>query len=321
MPFPVFDLHCDTALALLGDCTSQRRQLFKNQLMVDLERAEKLGGYCQCFACYTTPNIGKRFHKTPTDVFELEIDCILSELDKNCDKIAIAYTAVDVENNLNAGIMSAVLTLEGTAGFHYDPALLEDLYNLGFRIVSLGWNESNPLTGSHLTGEGLTEQGRVFVQEAQRLGMIVDVSHISDRGFWDIMEITAGPIVATHSNSRTICNHSRNLTDEMFTAICSTGGVAGINLYSEFIGQNATLETVANHILHFLKLDPDGKHIALGGDLDGCDVLPKGFCGIQDYPCLAEQLLSFDIAEQTVRDIFWNNALGVMKNAVPNHKK
>ena len=183
MPFPVFDLHCDTALALLGDSTAERRQLFKNQLMVDLERAEKLGGYCQCFACYTTPNIGKRFHKTPTDVFELEIDCILSELDKNCDKIAIAYTAVDVENNLNAGKMSAVLTLEGTAGFHYDPALLEDLYNLGFRIVSLGWNESNPLTGSHLTGEGLTEQGRVFVQEAQRLGMIVDVSHISDRGF------------------------------------------------------------------------------------------------------------------------------------------
>lgn len=321
MSFPVFDLHCDTALALLGNCAAERRQLFNNQLMVDLERAEKLGGYCQCFACYTTPDIGKRFQKTPTAVFELEIDCILSELERNSDKIALAYSAEDVQRNLSKGKMSAILTLEGTAGFDYDPALLEDLFNLGFRIVSLGWNESNPLTGSHLTGEGLTAQGRVFVQEAQRLGMLVDVSHISDRGFWDIMEITEGPVIATHSNSRTICNHSRNLTDEMFTAICSTGGVAGINLYAEFLGQNPTLDTVLNHILHFLKLDPSGKHIALGGDLDGCDALPEGFHGVQDYPALADKLLSMNIAEQTIRDIFWNNAVGVMKNAVHNHKK
>lgn len=321
MSFPVFDLHCDTALALLGDCASQRCQLFQNQLMVDLDRAEKLDGYCQCFACFTTPNIGKRFQKTPTAIFELEIDCILSELERNSDKIAVAYAAEDIERNHSKGKMSAVLTLEGTAGFGYDPGLLQDLYNLGFRIVSLGWNESNPLTGSHLTGEGLTAQGRDFVQEAQRLGMIVDVSHISDRGFWDIMEITTGPVVATHSNSRTIWNHSRNLTDEMFTAICNTGGVAGINLYCDFLGQNPTLDTVANHILHYLKLDPSGKHIALGGDLDGCDALPNGFDGVQDYPSLADKLLSCGIAEQTVRDIFWNNAIGVMKNAVHNHKK
>ena len=88
MAFPVFDLHCDTSLALLGDCASQRRQLFQNQLMVDLDRAEKLDGYCQCFACFTTPNIGKWFQKTPTAIFELEIDCILSELERNSDKMS-----------------------------------------------------------------------------------------------------------------------------------------------------------------------------------------------------------------------------------------
>ena len=115
--------------------------------------------------------------------------------------------------------MSAILTLEGTAGIGYDPALLEDLHAIGFRISSLGWNESNPLTGSHKTGGGLTDQGREFVKEAQRLGILVDVSHISDEGFWDMMDVTNAPIIATHSNSRAVWNDSRNLTDEMFLAI------------------------------------------------------------------------------------------------------
>ena len=104
------------------------------------------------------------------------------------------------------------------------------------------WNEQNPLTGSHVTGGGLTDMGREFVREAQRLGMLVDVSHISDEGFWDIMKITEAPVIATHSNSRAVCDVSRNLTDDMFKAICQTGGVAGFNMYTDFIGKKPDLE-------------------------------------------------------------------------------
>ena len=143
--------------------------------------------------------------------------------------------------------------------------------------------------------------------------MIIDVSHISDRAFWDIMQITCGPVIASHSNSRSVWNVSRNLTDEMFMAICSTGGVTGINLFAEFLGDNPDLNTVCDHILHFLNLDPSGKHIALGGDLDGCDKLPKGFSGVQDYTKLADTLLLRGVQEDTVMDIFWNNAIGVME--------
>ena len=320
MNFPVFDLHCDTALALLGEDFNQAGELKRNELHIDLERAGTLSGYCQCFACFTTPYMTD-WGVDPVRAFERELATIQREIDKNADLISIAYSTGEIEENRKNGLISAVLTLEGAAGFGYDPALLENLYQIGFRISTLGWNEKNVLTGSHKNGGGLTDLGREYVREAQRLGMLVDVSHISDRGFWDIMDITNAPIVATHSNSRAVCNVSRNLTDDMFRAVCSTGGVAGINQFESFVGENPTLDTVCDHILHFLELDPDGKHIALGGDLDGCDALCGGFADIQSYPALAFRLIERGVGADTVRDIFWNNAMGVMERAVCNNKK
>ena len=318
MNFPVFDLHCDTALALLGENLRQAGSMRKNEYHIDLERASTLPGYAQCFACFTTPWEKLPEGTTVTQLFEREMVTVLREVERNSDLISLAYTAKEIEANLKNGKMSAILTIEGPAGFGFDPALLEDLYKIGFRITTLGWNEQNVLCGSHKTGGGLTDLGREYVFEAQRLGMLIDVSHISDEAFWDIMNITAGPVIATHSNSRAVHNVSRNLTDEMFQAICQTGGVAGLNLYADFLGENATLDTVCDHVLHWLELD-GAKHIALGGDLDGCDVLPAGFSGVQDYPKLAQRLLARGVNEETVYDIFWNNAMGVLKNAVCNH--
>ena len=148
------------------------------------------------------------------------------------------------------------------------------------------------------------------------MGILIDVSHISDEAFWDIMDVTQGPVIASHSNSRAVHNSTRNLTDDMFRAICQTGGVAGFNQYASFVGEDPDLDKVCDHFFHFLELDPDGKHIALGGDLDGCDALPKGFDGVQDYPALAQKLLDRGMTEQMVMDIFWNNPLDVMERAV-----
>lgn len=319
MNFPVFDLHCDTALALLGHEMNEKGSLRKNHLHIDLERAATLGCYAQCFACFTTPFMEKWHNISPVTVFERELEGIILQLQENQDLIVQAFSPEDIEANRKNGKMSAILTIEGPAGFGFDPAKLEMLHKVGFRITSLGWNESNVLAGSHKTGEGLTDLGKVYVREAQRLGMLVDVSHLSDQGFWDLMEITNAPIVATHSNSRAVCDNSRNLTDDMFLAICRTGGVAGFNQCAPFVGENPNLDTVCDHIIHFLELDPSGKHIALGGDLDGCDELPAGFDGVQSYPSMAQLLLQRGVGKQTVEDIFWNNALGVMKRAVCNH--
>lgn len=311
MNFPVFDLHCDTALKLLGKSLLECGDLEHNDLHIDLKRAGELAGYAQCFACFTSPEAG--YNIKPEELFEREMVTVLREVETHKDKISLAYSAEDITRNNAGGNMSAILTIEGPAGFGYDPSLLADLYKIGFRMTTLGWNERNILTGSHITGGGLTEQGREYVKEAQRLGMIVDVSHISDEGFWDVMEITCAPVIASHSNSRSVWNVSRNLTDDMFRAINQTGGVAGINLYADFLGKNPTLDTVCDHILHFMELDNGASHIVLGGDLDGCDKLPSDFVGIQDYNKLATKLIDRGLDCETVHKIFWDNAIGVMR--------
>ena len=322
MKLPVFDLHCDTALELIGGHGRPKGSLRKNNGHIDLERAKELGGYCQCFAMFTFPRFEEWYGRPVTDVFEDMVSNLLREFEENRDLIAQARSTADIEANLSAGKMSAVLTLEGPAGIGYDPERLSELYDRGFRISTLGWNEHNSLVGSHVTGGGLTDRGREYVRECQRLGILVDVSHISDEGFWDIMKITEAPIVASHSNSRNMYGHSRNLTDDMFRAICETGGTAGMNLYADFLGEkNVDLDTVCDHIFHLMELDPSGTHISLGGDLDGCEALPAGFTGVDSYNALADRLLQRGLEEMTIRSIYWHNTMGVMDRAVRINQK
>ena len=321
MRLPVFDLHCDTALAL-----SERAEVYtslrSNHRHIDLTRAGELGGYCQCFAMFTTPDFDKWYGKSAVEIFDAMLDNLEKELALNSDIIARAGSTAEIEANRAAGKMSAVLTLEGPAGIRFDAGRLEELYKRGFRISTLGWNEKNILTGSHVTGGGLTDAGREYVRECQRLGILVDVSHISDEAFWDIMDITEAPIVASHSNLRSVCEHSRNLTEDMYKAIVQTGGTAGINLCAPFIkAEGADFDATCDHILRMLEIDPSGEHVSRGGDLDGCDELPAGFVGIQSYNALADRLLERGLDEQTIRNIYWHNTMGVMDRAVRNHQK
>ena len=312
MKFPVFDLHCDTALRILNKNPDKLESLRNNKLHIDLERAKTLPGYAQCFACFTTTKQSSG-DMAAIGLFEKEMATILRETEENEDLIRLAYSAKDVEMNLENGLMSAILTIEGPAGIDFNPYILEDLYKIGYRITTLSWNEKNPLTGSCVTGGGLTEEGREYVKEAQRVGMVVDVSHISDEGFWDIIEITQKPIIASHSNSRALCNVPRNLTDDMYRAICKTGGTVGINLYNDFLGENPTVDTVCDHIFHFLQVAGSDNHLSLGSDFDGMERLPAGITGIQDYPKLAERLLERGLDEETVYKVFWKNAIEVIE--------
>ncbi len=319
MSYAVFDLHCDTALAMTERGGARLR---RNDCHIDLTRAGELGGYAQCFAMFTTPAFAEWFHKPASEVFDGMLENLERELEANSDLICKAGSAAEIEANRAAGKMSAILTLEGPAGICYDPARLEELYHRGFRISTLGWNEKNVLTGSNVTGGGLTDLGRVYVRECQRLGIAVDVSHISDEAFWDILDITEAPVVASHSNLRSVCGHGRNLTEDMYRALAQTGGTAGINLFTAFVSDgHADLDRVCDHIFRMLELAPDGKHISLGGDLDGCDTLPEGFEGVQSYNALARRLLARGLDEKTLEAIYWSNAIGVMDRVVHLHQK
>ncbi len=309
MSFPVFDLHCDTALGLIDNTRQRRSRLAERDGHIDLKRAGTLAGYCQFFAMFTTPGMDSSGVSTPQQIFDAMLTNLLAELQENGDRICQARTPEEAQTIVDSGKMAAVLSLEGPAGISFDPGRLDELSEMGFAMTTLTWNERNPLAGSHKTGGGLTALGAEYVRKAQKLKMAIDVSHLSEEAFWDIMKITQAPVSASHSDSRGVCGETRNLTDEQFRVICESGGVAGINLCAPFLGpEPVTMETICDHVIHWMELG-GGKHIALGGDLDGCDELPEGFTGIDCWPKVAEALLGRGLTKAEIEDIFWNNAM------------
>jgi len=307
--YRVFDSHCDTATELW-----RRGENFdKTSCHVNLSGMEEFEGYAQFFAFCTYGGLNLGW--SCEELLWLPYAYFTERLREHADAIALCRTGSELDAVLQCGKAAAMLSLEGAEGIKCDPGRLEELRNAGFSMINLTWNADNALAGSAVQdGPGLSALGKEFVKRAQSLGIMIDVSHVSDRAFWDIMDITVAPVVASHSNSRSICAHPRNLTDDQFRAICQCGGYAGINLYSEFLntGRQASLEDVVAHIDHFLHIG-GGRHVALGGDLDGCDKLPKQFNGIWDYEKLAAFLESKHYSGELINRIFSKTIEEVVK--------
>ena len=220
MLYRVFDGHCDTPVELW----LQEKQLRSSDLAVSLDKAAGLGGYAQFFA-FCTAWIKTRMPHT--EHFSSALDYFLAQLRKNEDRITLCRTAPEAEAAMQAGKCAAFLAIEGAEAVREDEGLLELAYEAGVRMVSLVWNLPNGLSGSCQTGEGLTEKGKRFFRRAQKLGMLVDVSHLSEKGFWDMIGLAEKPVIASHSDSFAVCPHPRNLTDAQFQAICDLGGTGG----------------------------------------------------------------------------------------------
>ena len=181
-------------------------------------------------------------------------------------------------------------------------------YDWGVRLLNPVWNYANRLSGSNAQQpeQGLTAYGRDFLQRMEELSIYVDVSHLSDAGFWDVVRLSRRPVVASHSNSRAVCPHRRNLTDDMFRAIRDSGGVAGLNYYQHFVGDDPTMEGLVRHVEHFLELDGE-RSLCLGGDMDGCELLAGGMRGLEDVPLLWQALADRGYPQSLLEDLFWNN--------------
>ena len=310
MSLPVFDGHCDTAVELYRRNMSLR----ENTLSVSLRRAEKLKGYAQFFAFCT---VWMQDELSAEERYSRFRSAFVKQIEANADRVTLCRSASDAESAVAANKAAAFLSIEGGEAIGCDPDRLEAAKKQGISMISLTWNHENALCGSCLTGSGLTDRGREFCRTAQQLGIVLDVSHLSDRGFFELCEISAKPIVASHSDSRSVCAHPRNLTDEQFLTLCQLNGAAGINLYSRFLREDgaAGIDDVYRHIDRFLELGGDG-HVCLGADFDGCDTTPEGLGGIDDYVNLEEYLRQRGYSEKTLYDLFFGTWMRVIRECV-----
>ena len=309
---PLFDAHCDTLLEM------QRKDqpLWKNTLHIDLSRGLRHTPWAQFFAMFELPpdhEVQMRDVPPGTRAFDVLYNIFQGALSANNDSMMLCRTARDAKTAELEGKLAAFLSIEGAEAIDCSLERLEEVHKLGVRMVTLTWNVPNVLSGTNVmeTERGLSEQGRKFVRKCQELGVIVDVSHLSIPGFWDVAEELTVPFIASHSNSAKIWSHPRNLHDDQFQAIIRANGIAGINLYSVFLGDEPGIDHVIAHIEHFLSLGGE-KHIALGADLDGCDALPHGIEGIQDVEKLAEAMLRRNYKEDLVWDMFYHNLMRVV---------
>ncbi|MBR6812809.1 MAG: membrane dipeptidase [Oscillospiraceae bacterium] len=301
---PYFDAHADT----LSMCAFTGRELAENCGHVDLKRAAQYGKFAQFFSIFADG-------KGSSDIreyYDKILAVILGEIKKNEDVAVLCKNAQDLEN---AGDKRCILiSVEGAELIGCCEEGLKKAWEDGVRMLTLTWNHDNDLAGS-CAGEGnrgLTQRGREVVKLADELGVIIDVSHSSEKTFWDVAEVSTKPFIASHSNSAAVWPHRRNLTNDQFSHIVKCGGVAGLNMYADFLGDKVDMACVVRHIENFMSLGGE-KNVALGGDLDGCDRLPEGMNGLQDMPLIYEALLRLNYNEDVVRDIFYNNLKRVVQ--------
>lgn len=306
MTIPYFDAHCDTALPVYENS----RSLNKNNCHLDLERLGAYAPAAQVFAICAAHREGMA-EKT-----ELVMDELLRQFRLHRGRVTLCLSAADLDRAAAEGKVGALISVEGAEKLDCSVERLRRAYGKGLRIVHLTWNHDNDLAGAALgSGAGLTDAGREFFTAAQEMGVAVDMSHISQRSFWDCLEIARKPVLAGHSNSAALCPHARNLSDEQFTALARMGGVAGLNLCCLFLGEEPDVESVVAHAEHFLALGGE-KAVCLGGDLDGIPELPRGMSGVQDIGLLYEAMLRKNWSEELVRDIFYRNLRDFMERAL-----
>lgn len=264
----IIDLHCDTVLKLMED--KEKLKLLKNDFNVDIEKMQKGNYLAQFFAMFVDLKRGQDPFETAIEM----IDKFYMELDKNSDKIKFAGNIDELMENDKQGMMSAFLTVEEGGVLKGRICNLRTLYRLGVRLITLTWNYPNEIGYPNYRWEykdrGLTPFGREVVEKMNDLGMAVDVSHMSDTGFYDVAQISKKPFCASHSDVRAVKKHPRNLSDDMIKVLSGKGGIIGINFEREFLGEAdiSRTEDIVTHIKHIKNVGGIDA-VAIGTDFDG----------------------------------------------------
>lgn len=298
----VIDLHCDS----LSVCHQRKTGLLDECLQLSPARLPDNLRLCQAMAVFMPDDLrGNDAVSYFDSVYKLYQEQLiqLELIAKPVESFGM------ITQNLDYTQFSAFLTVEGGSVLAGDIARVEKLRRLGVRMMTLTWNAENELCGGAATDLGFTGFGRAAVAEMERVGMIVDCSHISDRGFWELCEFAEKPFVASHSNLRSVCGHRRNLTDDMFREISRRGGVVGLNYYRGFIredGEHGSAGDLLRHVHRFLEIGGE-KTLALGSDFDGAD-MPDYISGVEKLGELLESFERSGVPPDIVDAIAFGNA-------------
>ncbi|MCX7710397.1 MAG: dipeptidase [Clostridia bacterium] len=308
------DAHCDTISKIMETGENLR----KNRCHIDLDRLmAREGGNLQFFAAFIDPSYGQAYAmKRAIQI----IDRFYLELESNHDVMMMCLNYYDVQNAINSRKIAAILSIEGGDALQGDLAAARMFYKLGVRAIGLTWNHRNEIAdgaSEEITGGGLTSFGRSLIEEMNRLGMLVDLSHISERGFWDVLEVTKDPIIVSHSNAKKICDHRRNLSDRQIEAVKTNGGVIGINLYPHFLNSSgsASLKDIILHIEHIVSISGD-EHLGVGADFDGIECTPNDIQGVEEIYTVFDELLRLNYSEESVSRLAGENFLRVIENVL-----
>lgn len=320
----LIDLHCDTVM-----------YFYKGQHLADMEdrhisRQKLLDGgvMAQCFAIFIPTGRSAAYQQVtdaPEVYFEKAYVRYLEEMEANQDVLRRAFCAADIQQNAEAGMVSSVLTVEDGVALDGRLQRLDDYYTKGVRMLALTWNNENSLgypnsddPAEH--SRGLKPFGIDVVRRMNELGMIADVSHLSEGGFWDVANHSAKPFVASHSCARAVHDHRRNLTDAQLRAVADSGGVVGVNFLARFLYEYhtpeenvATIDDICRHLTH-MKNVAGADALAIGSDYDGMG------SRLEWKDCGGNQLLLRGLERAFTSDeiekIAWKNALRVFQDVL-----
>lgn len=311
----VADAHADS----LSRCLRTGRSLSDPEGQAHLEAWRRGGVGLQVLAVWVAPE--RQLYPWALAEALRQVDLFWREVEAQ-EAFLPVLTRQDVQSLPYAGRVGLMLSLEGGEAVGEEPALLRTLARLGVRSLALTWNHRNALAdgcGEERARGGLSQAGVRVAQEAQRLGMVLDTSHLSVASFWDLLEVTEGPVIASHSNARAVCDHPRNLGDEQIRAIFRRGGVVGLNLYPPFLRSEdrpATVEDVVRHAEHMASVASPAV-VALGSDFDGIETTPVGLEDVSRLPVIAEALLRRGWSEAQVRGVLGENLRRVLAGVLP----
>lgn len=314
----IFDGHVDT-LAVLAERSEGWDLGVLADAHVNLPKLEKAGYGAQIFAIYVSRkySAGLALHMALKMV-----DIFWQNMERYHERLKPVLCRNDLQPAEADPRISCLLAVEGGEALEGSLANLRNLFRLGVRALTLTWNNRNDLgdgVGEGDRASGLSPFGCEVVAEMNRLGMLIDVSHLAEKGFWDVLTLSEAPVIASHSNAYALCRHPRNLTDEQIKALAAKGGVIGVNFYPKHVTDtpdNCTIDHVVDQIVYLYRTGGSDA-VALGSDFDGISSTPAGLDDVEKVPCLIAAMEERGLPSAVIEKIMGLNLLRVAKQVLP----